>query len=89
MKIFTFTFIYRTIDTDKVYDRPHIQCIFSTHNWEISRLSIVESFLNHFCVTSYRVDLGKFCIAALLVMKIKIKKYEQYFHICFENYLLN
>ena len=54
--------------------RPSIQCIFSAY---------------HFHVTSCRTDSGKFCTAALLVMKIKLKNFGQYSHICFENYLLN
>ena len=38
----------------------------------------------HFRVTSCRIDSGNFCTAALLVIKIKIKRYVQYCNIYFE-----
>ena len=43
----------------------------------------------HFRVTICHTDLSKFCTTAQLVIEIKIKKYKQWCHIYFENYLLN
>ena len=64
-------------------NRPRMPMYLSANDQGVSRPPY------HFRVTSCCTDSGKYCTAALLVMRINIKRYRQYCHICFENYLLN